>query len=211
LTCTFNPIFKTKVVIKKSDSAMPDYARLLFVIYKGITYIRIVCDVFNIVCDFNWVLNHKRKNLQDMENYIDGLCNPVWRTRTITYTDYGRIVNHIDEDIGNEHFSPDSLHSLYLLATNSKKRDSQSFPDDIVTINSQVILAGANNSERLVRIVFPQDIVTSQDISVYSPLGIACLGARESTYVYVKHENSVEKFCIEKIIFQPERAGAFHL
>ena len=146
-----------------------------------------------------------------MQYNIDGENNHGWRNKTITYTDYGRIVYRINEDLGKDHFAPNGLHSLYLLATNSKKHDSQSIPNDVVTINSEMILVSEKQEKRSIRIVFPQYIESMNDISVYSPLGVACLGARERDFVFVKQKDSVERYFIDKLVFQPERAGAFHL
>jgi len=148
---------------------------------------------------------------KDMRNNIEDLNKKNWRAKTITNTDYSRIVNRINDDIGKDHFSPNDLHSLYLLAANSKKNDSRSIPNDVVTINSEIILICEKRIKRIVRIVFPQYMESDDDVSVYSPLGVACLGAREKDYVIVEQKGSVKRFIIDKIVFQPESERAYHL
>ena len=143
-------------------------------------------------------------NNEDKNNY-------TWRTRNLTNTDYDRIVNRISDDIGKDHISPNGLHSLFLLAANSKKHNSESIPNDVVTINSEILLVSGRGIKRLVRIVFPQHMESIDDVSVYSPLGVACLGAREKDSVFLEHKDSLERFVIEKMVFQPERAKAFNL
>lgn len=146
-----------------------------------------------------------------MENNNEEITKYTWRTKNLTNTDYGRIVNRINDDIGKGHFPPDGLHSLYLLATNSKKHDSCSLPNDVVTINSEILLVSDKGCKRLIRIVFPQHMKSIDDISVYSPLGVACLGAREKDSVFVKHKDSLKRYVIARMVFQPERAKAFNL
>jgi len=146
-----------------------------------------------------------------MEKYIEGINKYIWHARAITYNDYGKIVNRIKDDIGKDQFSPDGLHTLYLLASNSRKHDSRSIPIDVVTINSEILLIGERGNKRCVKIVFPQHMESFDDISVYSPLGVACLGAKEQDIITVKNKDSEERYIIDKIIFQPERSKAFHL
>lgn len=134
-----------------------------------------------------------------------------WKEKSLTNRDYGRLQNRLTEDIGKAHVSPLGLHSLYLLAANSKKIDSNRIPDDVVTMNSEFILSNDIFQKQLVRIVFPEDIKGKHDISVYSAIGIACLGAKEKSYVVVKQNTSEQKLLIEKIVFQPEREKLFYL
>jgi hypothetical protein len=135
----------------------------------------------------------------------------IWKKKSLTNEDYGKLLNLITDDIGKAYVSPYGLHTLYLLATNSKKIDSHRIPDDVVTMNSELILTTDNFQKQLVKIVFPEDIKGKHDLSVYSAIGMACLGAKEKSYVYVNQNTSVQKILIEKIIFQPEREKLFYL
>ena len=134
-----------------------------------------------------------------------------WKDKSLTIRDYDRLRNRLTEDIGKAHVSPLGLHALYLLAAYSKKIDSNRIPDDVVTMNSEFILSTDSFQKQLVKIVFPEDIKGKHDISVYSAIGIACLGAKEKSYVYVNQNTSKQKLLIEKIAFQPEREKLFYL
>lgn len=135
----------------------------------------------------------------------------VWSTKSITKKDYSNLINQITNDVGKTNIQPTGLHSLYLLLTNSKKYESLKIPGNIVTINSKIILSSENNQKQLVKIVLPKDVKCINDISIYSPIGLACLGAKEMDIVYVKNKNSTQKLLIEKIVFQPEKEKNLYL
>ena len=134
-----------------------------------------------------------------------------WKEKSLTIWDYGRLQNRLTEDIGKAHISPYGLHTLYLLAANSKKIAANRIPDDVVTINSEFILSIDGFQKQLVKVVFPEDIKDKHDISVYSAIGVAFLGAKENSYVYVDQNATKQKFLIEKILFQPEREKLYYL
>ncbi|MBN1597049.1 MAG: GreA/GreB family elongation factor [Bacteroidales bacterium] len=131
--------------------------------------------------------------------------------RYLTYRDYSYLINLITDDLGKAHVSPHGLHTLYLLAENSIKYDSNNIPCNIVTLNSEIILVSEKMQKQLVRIVLPMNLNGKNDISVYSPIGIACLGKREKDFVYIKHKNCHQKLQIEKILFQPEKEKVYYL
>lgn len=128
-----------------------------------------------------------------------------WENKLITLADYGQIVNTLNEDIGNTKVSPFCLHQLYLLASNSRKSNVPEMPVNVVTLNSVIVLSDKNNQRKKVKIVFPCDIKENNDISVYSSLGIACLGEKEKSYIHFKSGESENRFLIDEILYQPER------
>ncbi len=135
----------------------------------------------------------------------------IWEERSLTHRDYTNLLNHLAQDIGKAYVSPNGLHTLYLLAANSKKIDSSKMPDDVITMNSEFILSTDSFQKQLVKVVFPEDIKGKHDISVYSAIGIACLGAKEKSYVSVNQKKYEQALFIEKIVFQPEREKLFNL
>ncbi|GAF02999.1 GreA/GreB family elongation factor [Saccharicrinis fermentans] len=134
-----------------------------------------------------------------------------WNEKAITHKDYDKIMHLLREDVGKAHVSPSSLHRLYLFAVNSVKYDSNDIPKDVVTLNSEVLLANADHQRQLVKIVLPEKIHGRHDISVYSLLGLACIGSRESECLQVQHHNSKQKLFVEKIMFQPEKENVPYL
>lgn len=88
-----------------------------------------------------------------------------------------------------------------------------SVPANVVTMNSQVRvreLKGSRSSTYT--LVYPRDAdVDAGRLSVLAPLGKALLGAKEGDVVEVNAPAGVRKVKIERIVYQPEAAGDFHL
>lgn len=131
--------------------------------------------------------------------------------RHLSYKDYSCLIDLITDDLGKAHVAPQGLHSLYLLATNSKKYTVNNIPCNIVSLNSEIILVSEQMQKQLFRIVLPIDLNGKNDISIYSPIGIASLGKKENDYVFIHYKNSSQKLLIEKIIFHPRSQRVFHL
>ncbi len=78
-------------------------------------------------------------------------------------------------------------------------------PYSVVTMNSQVQLRSLRGTRFAVTLVYPQDADKKQrKISVLSPLGMSLLGRAAG-------QSLSRNLVIEKIIYQPEIAGDFHL
>lgn len=137
--------------------------------------------------------------------------NMFWEKKAITNKDFGKLINQITEDVGRLHVSPRGLHSLYLLLKKSKIYESLDIPYNIVTINSKIILSTESGQKQFVTIVLPGDIKNRNDVSIYSPIGLACLGAKEKDYVNVNFKNNTQRFLIEKVVFQPEKENLLYL
>ncbi len=131
--------------------------------------------------------------------------------KSITVYDCGRLLNRIEEDLGKNEIPPQILHKLYMQLSTSKKFDSESIPDDIVTMNSEVVIIINNYCERKIRIVFPQDMHGPDDVSIYSPLGSACFGSSINSVISYREGAVDYKAKILTITFQPEREKQFFL
>ncbi len=139
------------------------------------------------------------------------IMNMFWENKAITNKDFGRLISQITEDVGRSHVLPNGLHTLYLLLKKSKIYEPLDIPNNIVTINSKIILSSESRQKLFVSIVLPGDIKNRNDVSVYSPIGLACLGAKEKEYVNVNFKNHTQRFLIEKIVFQPEKEKLLYL
>ena len=146
-----------------------------------------------------------------MNRNIEIMASLFSNERAITVRDCNRLINQMTDDVGNVRVAPKDLHELYLLTSKSKKFGSNEISPDVVTLNSKIVLSTESKRIRLVKIVLPHEIEEKGDISVYSPLGIACLGSKEGDYVFVKSLDKEKQFLIEKIIFQPEKEKLFYL
>ncbi|MBN2612834.1 MAG: GreA/GreB family elongation factor [Bacteroidales bacterium] len=134
-----------------------------------------------------------------------------WEDRIITISDYNRILDHIRNDIGNINVLPDVLHHLYLLLYYSKKFLSESVPENVITMNSKFELVSGKNKPQTYRIVFPEDVTESGNISVYTSLGVACLGSTVNSYISYSEEDKHINAHIARLVFQPEKEKLYYL
>jgi regulator of nucleoside diphosphate kinase len=84
---------------------------------------------------------------------------------------------------------------------------------DVVTMNSKVSLRDTDSGETMTyRLVFPKDADVDQGaISVLAPVGMAILGYAVGDVVEWPVPSGVRRLSIEKVLYQPEAAGDFHL
>ena len=143
--------------------------------------------------------------------YSASLMTDKLVNKSITISDSSRILYHIQDSLHNSQSnpSPDVLHHLYLMASVGKKYKPNEIPGNVVTMNSELILNLEDRKKQKIRIVYPEDITFSYDRSIYSPLGKACIGAKENSYIFYEDEAGKTWAYIEKIVFQPEREKIF--
>jgi len=90
---------------------------------------------------------------------------------------------------------------------------SQDIPPDIITMNSKVHLRNLDTEEELTyQLVFPDHADFSQGrVSILAPIGTALLGYSVGDIIEWKVPAGVARLKVEKIIYQPEAAGDYHL
>lgn len=86
-------------------------------------------------------------------------------------------------------------------------------PSDAVTMNSRVRLRDVDIDERAIyTVVYPQHTDGDEDkLSVLSPLATAILGNRVGDMVRCPVPSGTRTVKIERIFYQPEAAGDYHL
>lgn len=91
--------------------------------------------------------------------------------------------------------------------------DPKTIPPDVVTMNSKVLLKDLDtDEEETYTLVFPADADLDEGkISVLAPIGTAILGYRVGATISWKVPAGVRKLKIEKLLYQPEAAGDYHL
>lgn len=90
---------------------------------------------------------------------------------------------------------------------------SSDMPSDVVTMNSTVCFkfVGSDNSMEKT-LVYPDQVRTSKDISIFAPVGSALLGLSVGQQLTWPMPGGQEKTIeIIDVVYQPERAGDFHL
>jgi regulator of nucleoside diphosphate kinase len=86
-------------------------------------------------------------------------------------------------------------------------------PRGVVTMHSRVTIRDLEAGEsETYALVFPEEVdVNDGMLSVLAPLGTALLGARVGQVVEFEAPGGTRRLKVEKILYQPEAAGDFHL
>jgi regulator of nucleoside diphosphate kinase len=86
-------------------------------------------------------------------------------------------------------------------------------PRNVITMNSRVVLRDLDSRKRLhCTLADPHDVSLFGDrLSVAAPPGIALLGKHVGQIVQWTLGNKVRRLRVERILYQPEAAGDFHL
>ncbi len=89
--------------------------------------------------------------------------------------------------------------------------EPQQVKPDVVTMNSRAVLH-LDDEEVEVALVYPQDADGSDNrLSVCSSIGTAILGYREGDAIDWRTPYRTRRIRIERVLYQPEAAGDFHL
>lgn len=87
----------------------------------------------------------------------------------------------------------------------------QQVAEDVVTMNSRVVLH-LDDEQREVSLVYPQDAdERAGRLSVLSDIGAAILGYRKGDVIDWVVSDRTRRIQIDRLIYQPESAGDFHL
>jgi regulator of nucleoside diphosphate kinase len=92
--------------------------------------------------------------------------------------------------------------------------DSRKIPANVVTMNTQVTLIDGNSGKQETwTIVYPSNADSqSGKLNVFSPVGLALLGAKPGDTIRLTPPNGQEAtFKVDQIVYQPEAADNFTL
>ncbi len=105
------------------------------------------------------------------------------------------------------------LKSLGAELAQAKVMESSRIPPTVVTMNSKLRFRDLDGgAETEVTLVFPADAnFDAGRLSVMSPIGTAMLGYAEGDTIEWAVPAGKRRIQIEKILYQPEAAGDFHL
>ncbi|MEI8345763.1 MAG: nucleoside diphosphate kinase regulator [Candidatus Omnitrophota bacterium] len=90
---------------------------------------------------------------------------------------------------------------------------SKDIPPDVITMNSEIYLKDLNTEETITyRLVFPELANIDKGwVSVLAPIGTALLGYRVGDVIEWRVPAGIAKLKVEKVLYQPEAAGDYHL
>jgi regulator of nucleoside diphosphate kinase len=135
------------------------------------------------------------------------------RSLYITEADMNRLQGLLET--GSRFGHRDKKHLLELEDELNRARvvPSKDIPEDVITMNSEVRLKDLDSGEEVVySLVFPGDAnVAENKISVLAPIGTALIGYRVWDTIEWKVPGRLRRLKVEEILYQPERAGDYHL
>jgi regulator of nucleoside diphosphate kinase len=88
----------------------------------------------------------------------------------------------------------------------------QDVPRNVVTMNSTVVLRDMDTKEKeTYTLVFPDSADIAHDrLSVLAPVGTAILGQHVGDTIRWRVPQGLRRLKVEKVVYQPEREGAYH-
>ena len=91
--------------------------------------------------------------------------------------------------------------------------ESTAIPANVITMNSVVLLKDLETGEeRRFTLVFPRQANIEQNkVSILAPVGTAMIGCRIGHVIVWSAPAGQRKMRVEKILYQPEAAGDYHL
>jgi regulator of nucleoside diphosphate kinase len=131
----------------------------------------------------------------------------------ITKYDYERLIDLLKKHRNGKAADSKTAKKLRGELKKARKVDSKRIPPDYVTMNSVFELKDIGKpGKRKFRLVFPNEAdLENGNISVLAPAGTAVLGYREGDIIKWDIPSGVKYFQINKIIYQPEATGDYHL
>jgi regulator of nucleoside diphosphate kinase len=131
----------------------------------------------------------------------------------ITETDRWRLGRLLVSSEARAIAEPGVLSRLEGHLEESQTMQSASIPDDVVTMNSIVHLVSETSGARHVcTVVYPEDVeLVDASVSVLDALGSGLIGCEVGDAVEWELQGDRGPWRISEIVFQPEKAGAFHL
>jgi regulator of nucleoside diphosphate kinase len=83
---------------------------------------------------------------------------------------------------------------------------SNSVPENVITMNSRILLTDLDDREEMVcNLVFPDEADPDRNkISILAPIGIALLGYKVGDIIELKVPAGLRRLEVKKILYQPE-------
>jgi len=135
------------------------------------------------------------------------------RTIHITKFDMDRLLELIEGVRSSPKFNKVNIDLLEKELYRAVLVDPPNIPRDVITMNSKVIISDTESGEKTTyTLVFPSAANISENkLSIMAPLGMALLGYRTGDIIEWPVPSGVRKLKVDKIIYQPEASGDYHL
>jgi regulator of nucleoside diphosphate kinase len=134
------------------------------------------------------------------------------RKIVITDIDHARLEDLLASEFATVIGPFDYLDDLRAELDRAKIMSPQDVPRNVVTMNSTVILRDMDTKEKeTYTLVFPDSADIAHDrLSVLAPVGTAILGQHVGDIIRWRVPQGVRRLKVEKVVYQPEREGAYH-
>ena len=127
---------------------------------------------------------------------------------TLSTTDFDRLDNLLaslcQDTVGYDTLSLELQRAIIV--------SPEQLPEDVVSMNSTVRFSLANGKSSTLTLVYPKDVDQSGDkISILAPVGSALLGLKAGDSInWPLPAGEMSVITVDEVIYQPERAGAYH-
>lgn len=131
----------------------------------------------------------------------------------ITQADFQRLEALLSSKLAQIAGGPDRLHELEGQLNQAQVVPQDCVPEDVVTMHSRVKLRDLDTDElESYALVYPDraDIANGK-LSILAPIGTAILGYRVGDELQWQVPAGSRRLRVEKVDYQPERAGDYHL
>lgn len=107
----------------------------------------------------------------------------------------------------------DNTDTLDRVLTEARVTSPREVPGDVVTMNTRVRLREVHQGEeQIVVLVFPRDLhAHDANICILDPLGLGLFGRRLGDCFAVEGKRGTATYQVEELLYQPERAGDYHI
>jgi len=130
----------------------------------------------------------------------------------VTINDYERITDMI-ESASRHAKIPVAVDRLLTNLRSARMLPQENISGDIITMNSRARLTELSSGKEVeITVTYPEDADNlSKKISVFSPIGIALLGSKVGDTVSWKVPSGIGQFRVDRVTYQPEAVGHYHL
>jgi regulator of nucleoside diphosphate kinase len=130
----------------------------------------------------------------------------------ITQSDYEHLEALLSSEFTQVIGPADYLEGLEAELARAEVVDPERVPKSVVTMNSTVKLRDLDTNEvETYTLVFPEQAdIANNKLSVLAPVGTAILGQRVGDVLRWRVPGGRRRLKVERVLYQPERAGVFH-
>jgi len=162
-------------------------------------------------------LNHEAGHIKNfsmtIDEYIELIKGAVIMPTDIFITEIDK--SRLERIIGDQYYrTPNKDKTIRQLIGEIGRAEvvgPEQVPFNVVTMNSRVLLH-MDDEKFEVSLVYPDQADWSgRRLSIFSPIGTAILGYKEGDRISWEVPSGVAEIYIEKILYQPEAAGDYHL